>query len=273
MFRIGEFSKLVRVSPRMLRHYEKCGLVQPAEIDEATGYRQYSATQIPHLSRIVALRDMGFPIDEIADLLPHFEDTSLMVKALNARKAEVKSTIEAEQEKLARIMHMSESMCKEHNIMLYDVELKDINAVKVITLRGTIPKYNQEGLLWERLGRFIDENQVACSSGGYSVYLDDEYKEENPTVEVAIPVEELGSGQGDFVFKEYPAIKQAATLRFSGQFDGGYDMANEKLAAWMEENGYEFAGNLRGHVIVDPEEEPSPENWLTELQAPVRKAM
>ena len=51
MFKIGEFSQLVRVSPRMLRHYEKCGLLYPAEIDPYTGYRQYSAGQIPLLSR------------------------------------------------------------------------------------------------------------------------------------------------------------------------------------------------------------------------------
>ena len=60
LFKIGEFSKLVRVSPRMLRHYEKCGLLNPAEIDRFTGYRQYSAAQIPLLTNIVTLRDLGF---------------------------------------------------------------------------------------------------------------------------------------------------------------------------------------------------------------------
>ena len=65
MFKIGEFSKLVRVSPRMLRHYEKCGILYPAEIDKFTGYRGYSAGQIPLVQRIITLRDMGFSIEEI----------------------------------------------------------------------------------------------------------------------------------------------------------------------------------------------------------------
>jgi DNA-binding transcriptional MerR regulator len=62
MFKIGEFSKMVRVTSRMLRHYEKCGLLTPTEIDRFTGYRMYTAMQIPILYRIVQLRDMGFGV-------------------------------------------------------------------------------------------------------------------------------------------------------------------------------------------------------------------
>jgi len=68
MFQIGIFSKLVRVSARMLRHYEKCGLLYPAEINRINGYRFYSMKQIPLLNKIVKLRDMGFSIDEIGNI-------------------------------------------------------------------------------------------------------------------------------------------------------------------------------------------------------------
>lgn len=156
--------------------------------------------------------------------------------------------------------------------MLYEVELKKLEAVKVLSLRGIIPHYNQEGMLWEKLGRFIGENSIACHSDGYSIYYDEEYMESNPDVEIAIPVDTLGETKGEFVFQEYPAIELAATLRFSGPFDGGYDAAWEKFARWIEENGYVFAGHLRGHVITSPDDEPNPEKWLTELQAPVMKA-
>lgn len=60
MFKIGEFSKMVRVSARMLRYYEKCGLLYPAKIDSFTGYRLYNAAQIPILNKIAQLRDMVF---------------------------------------------------------------------------------------------------------------------------------------------------------------------------------------------------------------------
>lgn len=269
MFKIGEFSSLVRVSPRMLRHYEKCGLLYPAEIDKFTGYRQYSANQIPLLMNIVALRDVGFSIDEIGDILPHLGDLSYMDKVLRAKAASVQSTIEAEREKLTRLIAMSDTMRKERNIMIHEVELKNLPAVKVLSLRGVIPHYNQEGILWEKLGRFIAENGIACHKDGYSTYFDEEYKESGPDVEIAIPVDFLGESRGEFVYKEYQEIPLAAAIRFSGPFDGGYDAASEKLAGWMEREGYAFAGNLRGHVIISPDEESNPESWITEIQAPV----
>ncbi len=271
MFKIGEFSNLVRVSPRMLRHYEKCGLFFPAEIDKFTGYRQYSAGQIPLISKIVMLRDMGFSIDEIGEVLPHLEDSVYVDRILRSKIAEVKSSIAAEQDKLERLMNMSDTIRREKNIMIYEVELKALPSVKVLTLRSTIPQYRDEGILWEKLGRYMGENGIEAEANGYSTYFDEEYKESDPDVEIAIPVKELGESRGEFIYKEYSPIQLAATVRFSGPFDGGYDAASEKLASWMEGNGYAFDGCLRGHVITSPGEAADPEKWLTELQTPVKK--
>lgn len=271
MFKISEFSRLVRISPRMLRHYEKCGLLYPAEIDRFTGYRQYSATQIPGAKDIALLRDLGFSIEEMNEILPNISDLAYMSKRLRAKADSVKSVIEEEQLRFNRLLSMSDMMRKERNIMIYEVELKRIPAVKVLSLRGKIPKYNQEGLLWEKLSRYIGENHIDCHSDGYSTYFDEEYVEENPDVEIAIPVDVLGMSSGEFIYKEYPEIPLAATLRFTGPFDGGYDAASEKLAGWMEENGYSFAGPLRGHVISSPDDVDDPEKYETELEAPVIK--
>ena len=69
MFKIGEFSKLGQVSTRMLRHYDKLGLLVPDQIDEWTGYRYYTIQQLPRLHRIIALKDMGLSLQQITDLL------------------------------------------------------------------------------------------------------------------------------------------------------------------------------------------------------------
>ena len=269
MFKIGEFSRLVRISSRMLRHYEKCGILFPAGTDKFSGYRQYSADQIPFVQNIVILRDLGFSIDEIADVLPKLGDFAYMNRMLRARAGSVESAIKAEQAKLERIRKMSDIVRKECKIMVCEVELKKIPAVKVIALRGIIPQYNQEGILWEKLGRYVDENEIRCHSDGYSTYFDEEYKESDVDVEIAISVDETGVSEGEFIFKEYEEIPLAAVVRFTGPFDGGYDAASEKLALWMEKNGYSFAGCLRGHTIVSPDDEPNPEKWETELQVPV----
>jgi len=214
---------------------------------------------------------MGFSIDEINDILPHFENHIYMNAALRSKMVEVKSTIETEQEKLGRLIQLSDTLREERNIMVYEVKIEKLPAIKVLSLRGEIPHYRDEGILWEKLGRYVGENQIAINGGGYSTFYDEEYKETDPDVEIAVPVDNLGKSSGKFIFKEYPEIKQAATIRFSGPFDGGYDAASEKLASWMEKERYTFAGLLRGHVIVSPHDDSNPDNWLTELQVPIEK--
>lgn len=271
MFKIGEFSKMVRVSARMLRYYEKCGLLSPAETDYFTGYRLYSAAQIPILSKIVQLRDMGFGVEEISELLPKFNDTAVMKEALKRKSLEIHSAIADEQSKLEKITAMSGMFERERIIMVYNVELKDLKAEKVLSLREKISAYNKEGELWEKMGRFMSENGVACNVGGYSIYHDEDYKENDVDVEIAVPVQNLKVSQGTFIYKELDAIPLAATIRFSGPYEG-YSEAMGKLAAWVEQNGYTFDGSVRGFAVASPSDVSSPEDYVTELQVPVKKA-
>ena len=68
MFNIGEFARLGAVTVRSLRHYHELGLLVPAEVDDATGYRRYSADQLSRLNRVVALKELGFSLSEIVTL-------------------------------------------------------------------------------------------------------------------------------------------------------------------------------------------------------------
>lgn len=122
-------------------------------------------------------------------------------------------------------------------------------------------------MLWEKLGRFMAQNDIVCENG-YSIYHDDEYKESEVDVEIAVPVDELKEGRGGFVYKELSAIPLAATVRFAGPYEN-YTPAMEKLAAWVEQNGYEFDGIVRGYAVSASENQ---NDCLTELQVPVRKA-
>ena len=76
MFKIGEFSKLSRISIRMLRHYDEIGLLVPEETDPWTGYRRYAAAQLMTANRITALRGLGFSLAETAALLACWEAVS-----------------------------------------------------------------------------------------------------------------------------------------------------------------------------------------------------
>jgi DNA-binding transcriptional MerR regulator len=64
MFTIGEFATTGRVSVRMLRHYDAVGLLRPARVEEHSGYRYYDARQLRSLNRLLALKDLGFTLEQ-----------------------------------------------------------------------------------------------------------------------------------------------------------------------------------------------------------------
>ena len=103
MFKIGEFSRLSRVSVRMLRHYDQLGLLTPSQTDPFTGYRYYSAEQLPRLNRILALRDLGFSLEQIAGMLEDDLSTDQLLGMLKLKRAEVEEQMRLEQQRLARL--------------------------------------------------------------------------------------------------------------------------------------------------------------------------
>ena len=255
----------------MLRYYGQNGLLPPAETDRFTGYRLYNAEQIPQLSRIIELRDMGFGIEEIKEILPNYTNANFMSEVLERKRQEVEAIIAAERNKLAGITAMC-GRIMEVKSMVYEVEVKSLHAVKVLSLREIIPGGEDEPAMWEKLAAFAKANNVPyAQNGGYSLYHDDEYKDSDLDVEIAVPVSELGVDKDGFKYRELEALPQAATIQFSGSYHG-YNTAIEKLAKWVEQNGYVFDGMIRGLAIKTYANAISEDDFLTELQVPVKKA-
>jgi effector-binding domain-containing protein len=269
MFKIGEFSKLVRVSPRMLRYYEQNGLLMPAEVDRFTGYRMYTVEQMPLLSRITQLRDMGFGVDEIKALLPNYTDRAVMREAVSRKQTEIQGAIAAEHIKLKKIAAISGRLMEVN--MIYDIELKSFPAEKVLSLREIVPTPEREPELWEKLAAYVKERKIDAAEVGYSIYHDEDYKETDVDIEIAVTVSKFGTSEGNYKFTELPAIPSAATVRFSGSYEG-YNEAIEKLVAWVESNGYTMSGQVRGLAIKSYANCENETDFLTELQVPVAKA-
>src|SRR5215471_5798420 len=103
MFRIGDFSKLTRVSVKALRFYDEMGLLKPTYVDRDTGYRYYSAALLPRLNRILAFKELGFSLGEIGHLLEGNLPADRVRKLLESRRAELERKIERERERLAEV--------------------------------------------------------------------------------------------------------------------------------------------------------------------------
>ena len=103
MFRIGEFSRIAQVSGRLLRYYDEIGLLSPQSIDPETGYRYYSARQLPRLNRILVLKELGLSLEQVAQLLARETSTDEMRGMLTLRKAGIEQALRDEMERLRAV--------------------------------------------------------------------------------------------------------------------------------------------------------------------------
>src|ERR1043165_7590448 len=95
MFTIGDFARHGRVSVRMLRHYDATGLLRPAHVDPATGYRHYTAAQLARLNRVIALKDLGFTLEQVGELLDEKIDSGQLRAMLRMRRADLEAEMAA----------------------------------------------------------------------------------------------------------------------------------------------------------------------------------
>ena len=103
MIRIGDFSKLSRVSVKALRYYDEMGLLKPVSVDRFTGYRLYEYSQLSALNRILALKELGFSLEEIGRLLDDGLSVEQMRGMLKLRETEARQRVREETERLERI--------------------------------------------------------------------------------------------------------------------------------------------------------------------------
>lgn len=271
MLKIGDFSKLSRISIRMLRHYDLIGLLVPESIDDFTGYRYYSENQLPLASRIAALKEMGFSLNMIDRILKVYDDTASLKEYLLLQQAELKEQAEKTGMQLRILETTLNRIGKDDNMMQYSVSVKEMPERNVASLRKIIPAYNKEGLLWEQLMKEVTplSIQYANPCNGLAVFHDKEYKEQDPDVEIQISV--LGSYQNtaNVIFKTVPSVTIA-----SATYKGGYEQlttVNHAVADWVRDNGYDFSEDMFTIYHVGPGQTKNPEEFVTEVCFPISK--
>lgn len=272
MFKIGAFSKLVHVSARMLRHYEKCGLIQPVHFDRVSGNRYYSASQIPLLYRITTLRDMGFNIAEIGDILDNYEDGSFVESMIALKTSELKGQMLEYQERLDRMENMSSAIVDGTHTEQAEIVTKSIPSYPVLSLRKTLPDYSEQNSLWQQLFAFIEENNLYSVLSGQllCIYHCEEYVEKNVDIEVCALVKEPVEEKDGFVFRHTDEIPLAASAVFNG-FYSNMALWEGTVGLWVEENGYEIAGREQFYCLKHYLNCKDIDQFQTEMQLPIKK--
>ena len=268
MFKIGEFSKFSQVTVKTLRHYDELGLLKPAKVDRFTGYRYYSASQLPRLNRILALKDLGLSLDQIAQLLEGDLSPDQIRGMLRLKQAEIQQQVQEEQARLARVEWRLKQIEREETMPTQEVVIKKVPPIAVASVRDTVP-VTQIGQLFGEVFAYLDQHKVSPAGPTIGIYYDEEFREEGVDVETAVPV--AGSvPTGERVkSQELPAVEEMACIIHEGNFDnlrGTYG----QLMAWIEANGYRMAGPIREVYVQFTG--PDATTNITEIQLPVAKA-
>jgi len=278
MFKIGDFSKFSRVSVKMLRHYDRLGLLRPARIDTVTSYRYYSAGQLPRLNRILALRDLGFTLEQIA-ALPDDLPAEQLRGMLKLKQAELEQQLREGQQRLGRIAARLEQIEHEGRPYAAEVIVRRVEQQLMATLRRSVPDDDELHLLFEEVETYVARHNARADRPPLLIYHDGEYREQDLDVEVAIPLRMRIPGAEPVRVRELPGCDTMACLVHAGSYDT-IGVASGALLAWSEANGYQIAGPSRevylrfsasGLDISLPTAYLAHDSadWITELQLPI----
>ena len=181
MFRIGDFSRLSLVSVEALRYYDELGLLKPARVDEFTGYRYYAASQLTRLNRVLALKDMGLSLEQIALLLDKEPTPDQIRGMLRLKQVELQQQLVEGQARLTRIEAWLQAFEQEVTMPGYDVILKKVAPLKVAQVRGVAPSMEQIGptldRLFDQVMAYIGQHGATVVEPATTLYYDSEFRD------------------------------------------------------------------------------------------------
>jgi DNA-binding transcriptional MerR regulator len=255
LLKIGDFSQLAQVSTRTLRHYDQIGLLKPASTDASSDYRYYALEQLPRLNRILALKDLGLSLDQIADVLRDEVPAERLRDMLDAKQREIEQHMRAEQERMARVRALLTRIEREGRPVRHDVVLKAGVACTVVTARSVVPSMR------DVLGARRDMLSAAHEAAGRHalqlcelpaaevvIYHNDGYTDEDVDIEAGVCVRRLPAQLDEFAdgvgVRELPAHTSLACIAHHGTLWQARDTLTA-LYAWLGENGFASSGACR----------------------------
>lgn len=261
---IGDFARLGQVSVRMLRHYDAIGLLAPAGVDDWTGYRSYAPEQLPALNRIIALRDLGFTLDQIGALVADGVDVEELRGMLRLRQAQIEDEVRTARTRLA-VVESRLRMIEKEQTMPADYVVKTVPAVRLAALRATL----DPDTLGQHIGPMFDRVSDALIPTGATLHTPmATYDITDAGMNVVVGFAYDGTPPADLEIVDLPQtpavcgvhVGPMATIHESWQ----------QLHRWIVDSDHRFAGPCRELYV--PSESPDQQDWVTELQQPVEPA-
>ena len=266
--KIGEFSQLMQVTVKTLRHYEQKGLLLPDEVDEWTGYRYYSIDQMQKLQAIRDLQRLGFSLDEIKDL---FKDNSHIpsIRQLTEKIKETEAQLKQLITRRNRLLDWRNSRKEMKTMEKFSIQ--SLPEIIVASHREVLPDYAAIGSMCvEIIAPEMQRLGCKCPPPGYcfTIEHDREYKPTDVDIEYCEQVEEMGEDSAIIQFKHLPTVPKALCMKHVGPYERFHESYIEAFR-YIEEHGYKPVGQFRTCYVDGVWNQEDPEKWLSIIQIPI----
>lgn len=275
MFQIGEFSRIARVSARQLRHYEALGLFAPEQIDPETGYRYYSARQLPRLNRIIVLKELGLSLDQVARLLDKDISAEEIQGMLTMKKAQIEQAVRDELSRISSIEDRLRQVEEQGAFNDMDVVLKSVPAQRYLSTRQVVPSIHDGFALMSDLHRLLPRQIRNNALGSFALIMhSDGFETENIDVEMGFLLEtadvtSITVSEGrTLAVRSIPAAETMATMVCVGA--AHHVACYGTLGAWIEDNHFQLAGPS-WEVFIEPLQLGREDEAVIELRLPVTR--
>ena len=267
MFKIGDFSKMCKVTIKALRYYENKDLIKPSYIDKTNGYRYYESKQLLEISRIISLKQIGLSIDEIKRIIKENEPID---NILINKKEELQNTINEYNYQLSKIKYLLEE-----KDMKEEIFEKIIPAYYVYYKEGVLKDYSEASNFIQQSGiECLKLNpNIKCVEPDYCFvnYLDKEYKDTNIKIrysQAVIKENEPFKENNSIKFMEIPETK-CICIYHKGSYNE-LGISYGKIMKYIEDNKLEIIDYPRECYIDGIWNKENIEDWLTEIQIPIK---
>ena len=271
MLKIGEFARVGRVSVATLRHYDQYGLLKPCALDPDSGYRYYTLDQLARLNRILALKELGFPLEQIARLLDEDISIEQLQGMLMLKQAQTQAMIEAEQARLAHIAARLRQIEQEGKMPAYEIVLKQVAPLLVASIRQITPLGEEHGQTYEKIISYLEQQHMQAEQPGMILLHSRHEMHEDGfgiDIETAIPVARTLPGNEQINIRTLPGALTASTVHTGGDLLLG--QAYAALYRWLQNNGYRLMAPPR-LIYLQRTKSMDPSQYVTEVQFPVEK--
>lgn len=264
LFKIGMFAAMNHVTVKALRFYEEQGLLMPVFINQENGYRYYELSQMAVIHQITALKMAGFTLEEIARINAGANEEAVLFK----KKSELLAKIA---ELTRQIAVVDGYLSKKKTRLSAPVLIKTIPGTTVAAMKTRIESYDSLFEVMPKMGALMEKAGCECAVPEYCFtnYLEPGYKDKDILVEICESVTAAKEESGGLYFRTLPEIL-AACIYHRGSY-GTLPESYEAVLRYIEENGYEIAGDIRESYIDGVWNKDDESQWLSEIQVPVRR--